>query len=470
MKKIIFFFFFIGFNSIVFSQNQNSVILNFPIFDNPYYFYGVKTVSNSSYPNFNLKTADYFKAYENPSMFQSLNYSASFYNVLNLGLSKLKINIFKNPLLNYLTESLIYSGVLLVSEYIPLGDSWLHEEFHRAVLTKNYVNSYNQVNDFPFLAELISVNNVTDENLIRLKNSNPVDFIRLHAAGIEGEYMLTKELQKKSFFYNQQYPYFTFELLWTANSFFYVWICHTDEAEVTTDEVNLEEGANLKIRDFTGLDFTAWVYDLFKPYEAYELRGIHPSGIGIDRYIKPSDLTVDELKYLKKQGFLQLLNFASPMLWGINNIPINLFNKKWEINFSVRHLLTSFGNDISFDLFLKQNKFMNNTVFHLYSNGVKSFPGLESNIIDYNFSFGAINLKSSFRTMVWLLPENLLFYDSKFDLGGLADITLALGKKSFYPYLQFGYKTKGWVAANEFQGESKYFRFGLSWYINQRKF
>lgn len=470
MKKIFFLLFFIVLSPFVFSQNQNSFVLNFPIFDNPYYFYGVKTVSNSSYPNFDLNTIDYLKAYENPSMFQSLNFSASFYNVLNFGLSKLEINIFNNSFLNYLTESLIYSGVLLASEYIPLGDSWLHEEFHRAVLTKNYVNSYNQVNDFPFLSELISVNNVSDENLIRLKNNNSVDFIRLNAAGIEGEYMLIKELQKKSFFYNQQYPYFTFELLWTTNSFFYVWTCHTNKAEVTTDEVNLEEGSNLKIRDFTGLDFTAWVYDLFKPNEAYEQRGIHPSGIGIDRYIKPSDLTVNELKYLKKQGFLQLLNFASPMLWGINNIPINLFDKKWEMNFSVRHLLTSFGNDISVDLFLKQNNFMNNTVFHFYNNGVKTFPGIESNIIDYNLDFGAINLKTSFRAMLWLQPENLLFYDSKSDIGGLADITLALGKKDFYPYLQIGYKTKGWVAANEFQGESKYFRFGLNWYFKQREF
>jgi len=347
-KHLFVLFIFLGFNS--FAQDFQKIILNFPVFDYSYSVYAAKTVSNSAYPAFDVKPVDFFKAYVNPSMSQSLESSASFYNAMNFGLSELKINWFNNVFLNYFTESLIFSGALFVAEYIPLGDAWLHEEFHRAVLTKNYVNSYNQVNDFPLFAELVSVNNVTDENLIRFKASNQTDFVRLHAAGIEGENLLIRELQKRTFFNNQQYPYFSFELLWTANSFYYVWICHTEEAEIITNDVNAQDADNFKIRDFTGLDFTAWVYDLFKPQAAYAQRGVHPSGIGIDRYVKPSDLTSDELNYLKKQGYLQLLNFASPMLLSINHIPITIKGVQMDMNFAFRHYLTSFGNDISFDI------------------------------------------------------------------------------------------------------------------------
>ncbi|MEA3452149.1 MAG: hypothetical protein U9Q83_09650, partial [Bacteroidota bacterium] len=290
-------------------------------------------------------------------------------------------------------------------------------------------------------------------------------FIRLHAAGIEGENLLIRELQKRSFFYNQQLPYFSFELLWTTNSFYYVWICHTQEAETITNDVNEQDADNLRIRDFTGLDFTAWVYDLFKPNQNYEQRGTHPSGIGIDRYIKPSDLTTDELSYLKKQAYLQLINFASPMLLNINHIPVSIKGLKLNMNFAFRHYLTSFGNDISFDLLVKYNKLNLYNVFHFYSNGVKTFPGFETNIIDYDINLGEGKLKTSARTIIWMQPENLFFQDAHGTLGGLFEMTFKYGKKNFFPYLQMGGKTQGWVAGNEFQNSNAFLRFGLSWYF-----
>ncbi len=465
MKKNLFLLLLLINSSVFFAQKQTKLILNFPMLDLPFSVSAAKTVSNSVYPDFNVKSIDYLKAYANPSMLQSLNISASFYNVMNWGLSKMKINLFKKPFLNHLSQSIIFSGVMLVSEYIPLGDSWLHEEFHRAILTKNYINSYDEVNDFPFLAELVSVNNVTDENLIRLKKNNPVDFIRLSAAGIEGENMLIRELQKKSFFFDQQFPYFSYELLWTANSFFYVWTCHTNDAELTTDEVNAKEGSNVKIRDFTGLDFTAWVYDLFKPFEDYRQRGVHPSGIGIDRYIKPSDLTSDELSYLKKQGYLQLINFASPMLFGFNHFPLSVKGYNFDVNFAFRQLLTSFGNNISLDLLFRYKKLNFYNSIHIYSNAYKHFPGIETSLLDYDIDFAKSKVKISSRAMLWLQPENLLFFDTKGKIGGLFELTLKYGKKSFFPYIKFGIKSQGWVAGNEFQSKNSYLDFGISWYI-----
>jgi len=68
--------------------------------------------------------------------------------------------------------------------------------------------------------------------------------------------------------------------------------------------------------------------------------------------------------------------------------------------------------------------------------------------------------------MIWLQPKNLMFHDVLSTVGGLFELTLKYGKKSFFPYLQMGGKTQGWVAGNEFQNSNAFFRFGLSWYFN----
>jgi hypothetical protein len=47
-------------------------------------------------------------------------------------------------------------------------------------------------------------------------------------------------------------------------------------------------------------------------------RGTHPSGVGIDRYVKYSDLTGEEQDFLKKQAYLSLLNFIDPQIISIH--------------------------------------------------------------------------------------------------------------------------------------------------------
>ncbi|MBN2891777.1 MAG: hypothetical protein JXL97_07910 [Bacteroidales bacterium] len=450
-----------AFNS--FSQVNSKLVLDLPFADFKYMSNSAMTYSNH-YPASNVKWYDYLRAYNSPSMQQTLSASASFYNSLNYAYEVININWFNKDFLNYLTESTILITAELLSTYVPLGDAWLHEEFHRTILTNNNVRSYDQVNDLPFFSELISVNRVTDEDLIRFKASNPQDFVRLHAAGIEGEYMLTHKLQSYNFFYDQKLPYFTYTLYWTVNSFYYVWFCHTHDAEITTNDVNTQDGSDIEIRDFTGLDFLAWTYDLYNPYEPYENRGIHPSGVGIDRYIVPSDLTQEQMKYLTKQGYLQMINFLYPMLIGVNKIPFNR-DKNSYFNFAARHLLTSFGSDVSFYFFYKQEKLNLISGVHLYQNQIKSMPGIELELIDYDFKFKDLILRTSAKTLIWFQPENLLFVDNNADFGGLIDLKLKMGKKTFFPYAQITAKTKGWVAGNEFQNQTFSFKAGLSWYL-----
>lgn len=454
-----------AFPLISYSQYYNQLKIDLIFFDYSYQNLAAKTVSSSNYPNFEVKTSDYFKSYANPSMRQSIALSSSFYNAVYLSMSKMKINWFNSDFLNYMTHSLIETGIVLISEFVPFGDAWLHEEFHRAVLTKNYVQSFNEVNKFPIFKELISVNNVKDDDLVRFKTQNPADFVRLHAAGIEGEYMLIRNLQSKNVFDNQQHAFFLNNFLWTVNSFYYVYFCHLNSAEETTNEINIEDGSNIPIRDFTGLDFTAWVYDLFKPNEAYDARGIHPSGIGYDRYIAPSDLTDAELKYLKKQGYWQLMNFVSPMILGLNNIPINVNGNEYIVNFAFRHLLTSFGYDVSFDLFFKTNKLNIIASTHSYNNKSKTLPGFELNLIDYKLLDRKIKVLASSQSMIWLQPENQFFTDTRSKLGGLFELNLKIGGENVFSNFYFNYKTQGWVAGNVFQEKNISAGFGLSFYL-----
>jgi hypothetical protein len=85
----------------------------------------------------------------------------------------------------------------------------------------------------------------------------------------------------------------------------------------------------------------------------YSGRGPHPSGTGIDRYIKTTDLTDEELDYLQAQTYWHILNYLSPMLFFIDRIPIS--DTGIYGNFAFRHLLTSFGTDISLNVFLKKD-------------------------------------------------------------------------------------------------------------------
>jgi hypothetical protein len=99
-------------------------------------------------------------------------------------------------------------------------------------------------------------------------------------AGIEGEYELVLALQKSNFFSFEPRDYQFIYWLNILQPIYYINMCTTKEADDLTDEMNKQDGTNIEKRDFTGLDFTAWTYDLFRPNQHYEARGIHHSVSG----------------------------------------------------------------------------------------------------------------------------------------------------------------------------------------------
>jgi hypothetical protein len=398
-------------------------------------------------------------------MHQSVNLSANLYTGLHYGIDQLFScwNIEKNKKLR-LPKTLLYvftvEGFDLLAMNAPGFSGWTHEEYHRAVMTRNQVNSFDDMNKFPIGSETVSVSHVSDEALIRFKRERPSDFTRMHVAGIEGEYLLVEKLQRNNFYYHQNLLHEFTCLFSTLNSIMYVQMCAIpDQADPMTDGFNTNE-KTISGRDFTGLDFTGWAYDLFKPGEPYTERGIHPLGNSIDRYIKTTDLTSQELSYLKKQGYLQWLNCLSPMLFGFRTI--RLSKNGLYGNMAIRNFLTSFGNDISCNIYLKNHDYNFFAAYHHAQNYEHAFPAIELQLIDYEKNLGTSTLLLSPRVMMGLQPLDQDFDTSSGSFLGLAECKLELITKGFiHPYIEVSAKTKGWVAGNEFLNANLSGRIGI---------
>jgi hypothetical protein len=398
-----------------------------------------------------------------PSMRQSMQLSNDFYFMTH----------------NYLLDKLNGDGVIdankparvwpialfdLVSTYFPLGTGWLHEEWHRAVLGRRGMHSHNGVYTTRFLASSISVDQVRDEDLIALKHDHPDELVRLHSAGFEAEYEQNLELEKQAFF-NNHHPVVGVQIsLNYLNNIGYMYACASSTSNTETDTMNQQDGANVPVRDFTGFDCTAWTYDLFRPNEAYAARGVHPSGVGINRYRKFSDLTGEEQGYLKKQSRLSLLNLVDPFIFGKKQFTSK--SDQWLWNATLRHELTPFGYDIATNVFLHERD--GHDIFgavHLYSNATGTYPGIDVTLPRHPINVLGKAAHVTPRVSAWLQPENLLFRDANAKLGGLASVRLDMPLEygsGWQAYGELEGKTRGWVAGNEYLTNNLSVRFGLT--------
>jgi hypothetical protein len=137
--------------------------------------------------------------YTFPSMQQSLLLTQDLTQGIHYGLA-----LYSFTPGDRFARSLSWSWGLMLSEfamiYFPGGYSWLHEEWHRAVLKQYGIKSYNGVYDFKPLSNTISVSRVSDEDLITLKRDHPLDMVRLAAAGNESQIELVRSLGRELFF------------------------------------------------------------------------------------------------------------------------------------------------------------------------------------------------------------------------------------------------------------------------------
>jgi hypothetical protein len=373
-----------------------------------------------------------------PSMQQSLAVTAGVYDAAHLGIER----AFGRRRVLGRTAIAAFD---FFGSALPFADAWLHEEWHRAVLGNRGVGSFNDVYRLNLAAATISVSRARDEELARLKREHPAEFVRLKAAGIEGQYALVTRLQREQFFRGARGWHTA--LYWTTALNSVLYVADTADTDAETLRANAREGTVAE-RDISGHDFTAWVRDLFRPGEAWEARGVHPSGVGVDRYVKTTDLTAEERRYLHRQGRLAFLNFLDPNLVGVHGVTLGRpGGTPLRANLAVRHLLTSFGHTVDANVFLKRGRANLFVVAHAYANRDRTFPGVDAELVDAPVTVGGRAFDLSPRAAVWAQPDAQQFRTRAARAGGLAALRVRtpLGRRVGV-LAEVEAKTAGWVA------------------------
>ncbi len=374
-----------------------------------------------------------------PSMRQSLGISTGFYQSVHHAIGGDRPGLGKR---------LMIAGFDVLTYSLPFGAAWLHEEWHRAVMGHRHIASFNDTWNFPFGAQLIAVSHVEDSELIRLKRDFPADQVRLNSAGMESQLEQNLLIEKRRFFHGTRS--WDQGVLWFnhVNVIAYVNTCASgSQADNATDHQNNSDGADIAKRDFTGLDCTAWVYDLFRPEEAYQARGMHPSGVGINRYRRYSDLREEEREFLRTQSVLTFINLADPFLIEKTSFKGSLFGFGERWNWNLRHFLTSFGYSLEGNIFIKDGE--RNWLFkaHAFANAVRVFPGLSAELSRWPMPGSKQKLTS--RVSLWAQPEAQRVKSTVDRLGVLAALEIARPiAPGFEVHAGLEGKSEGWVAGN----------------------
>lgn len=414
-------------------------------------------------------TGGFIPSYMNPGMGFSLALSGDFYTAAHWGLTK--ITYSQDPQRQRMWSRLAIYGFDLITTWMPFSNSWLHEEYHRAVMTLRGVNSFDEVLLCRIGSTTISVSHETDEEMAMLCDQYHPDFIRLMAAGLEGQTMQNTRMHRDEFFFHHHLNHEVILLTNALNNTAYLAMCGWGWADEDTREMNAHE-TTIAERDFTGMDLMAWAHGLFNPDTPYAARGTHPSGTGIDRYITTADLSPEAIRYLRRQTFVDLINCLSPLMIGISRFDLgDHWGGRLYGNFALRHYLTSFGDDNSLELLfqlLRPERHPLNAylVLHNYNNYQHPFAGLEVGLVDLPLWEGRLLLSPNLHG--WLQPET--FLTSQARPGGSVTLRLAANLKQgsdpyalCIPYLEVGYKTQGWVAGNVYLDASPLLNAGLRW-------
>jgi hypothetical protein len=334
---------------------------------------------------------------------------------------------------------------------------WMHEEWHRAVMSRRGIDSYDDIYDFPFFRPLINVSHVTDADLVRLKREHPADQVRLSSAGIESDFALGTAFDKDRFFYDTRAATLFAEWMGTLNAIGYMQTAAFN-SDGDTERQNIKEGTNVPRRDFTGLDPDGWVYDLFRPDEPYEARGVHPSGVGIDRYRSGSDLTARERRYLDSQARLSWLNLVNPNLVGFYYFKLGTFDgAPARFNASLHHVMAPFGYTLGLNLFGKAGRYRAFGELRAFVSESLVLPGVSLELLRYPLPWLKASLSP--RARLWLQPKHQLFFERSVAPGGSLEARVSVPLlPELEGYVEGAGKTAGFIPGEVF----------LSWSLNVR--
>jgi hypothetical protein len=399
-----------------------------------------------------------------PSMVQSLavarDFSTSLAWAVDLGLGRAWGE--SDPRGRWALELPLLALAAAASMELPFFPGWAHEEAHRAVMSRRGIGSYDEIWDLKVFAELVSVSRVSDDDLVRLKRDHPAEMARLSAAGMEGDIELARAVAADGFFDRRdRLVHLPLLLLTRANVVFYMWECDSASGDALTDRMNARE-ADPRRRDFTGLDCVAWAYDVQRPDEPYDARGPHPSGVGLNRYRKTTDLTPAERRLLTRARWLSLLNLADLSLWPVD-LPVPWGPQGARLTFGFAHQMTSFGEAVTLDLYLGLPGADLRGAGRLYLSQHLALPGLEVEWVRAPLVVGGARLQVTPGAMVWLQPSRGRWDDGAASPGAQLRLRVSwLVTPGVAAFAEVQAKTAGWVAGTVLLGAGMEGRLGFS--------
>ncbi len=290
-----------------------------------------------------------------------------------------------SPKLNYLIQAV--AGFVV---FIPLT----HEEGHRSILISKNIGSVSE--PFFFSKRGGYIDGVTDASLVSLRDKDFPVFARLYTAGLESDYMLTHREEAMFSFGKASFKDLAVEYLMRKFMLMQYYLIGFFKYDVD----GAEEKNELN-RDIVGND----VYGI--------VRQLHRPTMPFQRYTRYSDLTSDEISYLKKMGYRSFLNLLNPNIIGISNIRVS---KYLSLNLGMGHTMCPFGDFTDENLWLKiKGKLMIDTYFRQYQNKNHTFLAGGFGIKDYPLTNRFV---SSIDIHLWDQPEKLGFTDDKAKFGG----------------------------------------------------
>jgi hypothetical protein len=148
-------------------------------------------------------------------------------------------------------------------------------------------------------------------------------------------------------------------------------------------------------------------------------------------------------------------------MFNFKSLPWGETGARW--NFAFRHFLTSFGTDLSCNIFFNIDKLNLVAIYHNYQNYKNIFPALEIEMIDYPINIKNLVIYFSPRIIIGVQPADQEFFTSKAEFFGLVGSRFDLQiTKNWLPYFEVTAKTDGFVTGNEFLKANVSARLGIS--------
>ncbi|MBN1560696.1 hypothetical protein JW998_10630 [candidate division KSB1 bacterium] len=288
-----------------------------------------------------------------------------------------------------------------------------HEEGHRSILTVNNIGSISQ----PYFNRhgAAYVKGVTDQTLQELRDTDLPTYIRLHAAGLESDYMLTKRVEALGSFGQDAFHHFKWEY-WTRKlsiiQYYATGLFHYDmDLEEETDELQ---------RDIVGHD----VYGA--------ARHLHRPAMAFHRYTRYSSLTDDEKKYVSRLGWRSFLNLLNPLIIGKTNFKLTT---RMAVNGGFGYTMAPFGDFIDENVWLKYDDLCLSFYARQFQNKDNWFHGFGLGVSDLRvYSRLSLSLSGHF----WRQPRDFSFHTADSFAGGAVDLDVR--------YF-FSGKSDGWLDA-----------------------